>query len=172
MCQRGLLNKCVCPITLRGSLRASRTSFQRISANWQQEGLSGSVYCAYVRLGGRALIGSNAQDLQRKPIAPACAVCPVCFPGNSCIFGSHHRVKKSWKGIPLKMIFPEWTAERRGEILSAAVRGREPETKIKKKNTKMCNTAAAERRCDDTVQVTRRHRFFILFFFLTTVFEE
>lgn len=36
------------------------------------------------------------------------------------------------------MIFTEWTAERRGEILSAAARGTEPEKKKQKKPIKMC----------------------------------
>lgn len=70
------------------------------------------------------------------------------------------------------MIFPEWTAERRGEILSAAVRETEPETKIKKKNTPKCATRQPQNEGVMTLCKSHADRFFILFFFLTTVFEE
>lgn len=157
MCQQGLLNKCVCPITLRGSLRASCTSFQRISTNWQQKWLLGSVYYVYVRLGGRALVGSNAQDLQLKPIMPAwLSVQSVSLV--TAAFWKSSQGEETWK---------EYISLQNGQLrekkspFCSSERNRDWE---KHQNV---HIAAAEWRCENTathMQIACRRRFFIHFF--------
>lgn len=82
------------------------------------------------------------------------AVCPICFPGNRCI------LEGNLKGIPLKMIYREWTAETGKKKSFLQFRKKQSLRKTPK-------CAAAERRCDTTVthmQIMCGCRFFIFFY--------